>query len=412
MALGAAVLGWLWMMGAPSRLDPTLGLITPDVLSVRPIRVLLESRAEGVRVHSGVEVEVRDGAGTVLEIIPAGTPRVLTRGGAAGAAAAQAAVFLEEAVTLTPLNFGTMDVETLRDGSWSEALEYPGELALTPQEGGGFSIINRVDVERYVACVTSLEAWPTFATEALRGQAIVARTYALDQMLRRGSAGWDVSASAGSQVYRGVQRREIGRRASAATGYTAGVVCVWDNGSGPRLFPTYYSAACGGRTQSGSVFGAGDDIPPLKGGVACDYCRIAPGEAYRWGPVKLPLNTVWERLAARYPILHQVWPATNVEVVERADTGHVRRVRITAGHGAAHELGGENFRLALGAGLIRSTHFSVRVEQQDVHFEDGRGYGHGIGLCQWGMQGQALAGKAAESILRFYYPGSGIARVY
>ena len=72
----------------------------------------------------------------------------------------------------------------------------------------------------------------------------------------------------------------------------------------------------------------------------------------------------------------------------------------------------ERFRLAVGSMVVKSTDFGVRVIDGQVVFEHGRGFGHGLGLCQWGMQGQALAGKRAGEIVRFYYPGSRLTRVY
>lgn len=407
-----AALGWAWLIGAQAQPDPTLSLITPEELSVRPIRVLLNSRAQGIQVRSETPLEVRGPDGAVQERIAVNDWRTLVGSAAAATLSPQSAVVVNDVITVSPEQHGTMEVAFLRDGEWSEALEYPGELRLAAVDDGSFSVVNHVDLERYVACVTALEVWPTFATEALRGQAIVARTFALDQMMRRGHLNHDVSSTQGSQVYKGVQRRDIGRRAAAATRYTAGLVCTWNDGKGERIIPTYYSAACGGMTQSASIFSPADDIAPLAGGVPCDYCRIAPGDSYRWGPVNLPIGTVWERLSVRFPAMHQVWPLANVEVVDRAATGHVRRLRMTSASGATYEVAGENFRLALGATTIKSVHFDLRVVDKQVYFEGGRGYGHALGLCQWGMQGQALAGKSAADILRYYYHDARVLRAY
>jgi len=410
--LGLAAAGWTWLIGAQSHPDPTLGLIRPRELSVRPIRVLLASRVLGVQVRGNESWRICGSEGAVLEIVPANEWRMFVSASAAADLPADSAIVLADDVHLIPSSQGTLELAFLRGGAWDDPLEYPGETHLQPANVEGLSVINHVDMERYVACVTALESWPTFVTEALRGQAIVARSFALNQMIRRGGQSWDVGSSQGSQVYRGVQRTEIGRRAAAATRYTAGLVCAWNDGAGERIIPTYYSAACGGVTQNAAIFGPADDIAPLSGRVECDYCRIAPGESYRWGPVNLPLGTVWQRLAARFPIMHQVWPLTDVKVIERAATGHVTRLRVTSASGVTHELPGENFRLAVGGGTIKSVQFDVRVAEGQVIFENGRGYGHGLGLCQWGMQGQALVGKSASDILRHYYPGAHIVRAY
>jgi len=88
------------------------------------------------------------------------------------------------------------------------------------------------------------------------------------------------------------------------------------------------------------------------------------------------------------------------------------RLRIVGLGGAHHDMSAEQFRLAIGANLIRSTDCRIRVEGAEVVFEEGRGFGHGLGLCQWGAQGQALQGKSAAEILRYYYPGSKLTRAF
>lgn len=411
-ALGIAALGWTWLLKVQVPPDPTMEMIELSAPVVRPIRILLGSRIQCVQIRSKALMHVRDADAQVLKSIPGGEWQTFSSPAASSQVPPESVLVVSETTTLAPTDHAAVEVLLMRDGEWDEPLEFPGTIVLSPGDDGALNVINHVDLEPYVACVAAVEAWPTFATEALRGQAIIARTFALSQMLRRNGQLWDVGSSQGSQVYRGVQRREIGRRAAAAASYTAGLVCVWNDGSGERLIPTYYSAACGGTSQSAAIFGPADNIAPLSGGVWCDYCRIAPGNAYRWGPVSLPLGTVWEKLSARFPEMHQVWPLAGVEVVDRAATGHARRVRLISASGAMHEMGGENFRLALGGATVKSTNMEVRVLEGNVVFENGRGYGHGLGLCQWGMQGQALAGKSAGDILRYYYPGTQVVRAY
>jgi stage II sporulation protein D len=72
----------------------------------------------------------------------------------------------------------------------------------------------------------------------------------------------------------------------------------------------------------------------------------------------------------------------------------------------------ERFRLIVDPNRILSTDFQLSVRNGIATFDHGKGFGHGLGLCQWGMQGQALAGRPAGEILRYYYPGATITRVY
>ena len=165
-------------------------------------------------------------------------------------------------------------------------------------------------------------------------------------------------------------------------------------------------------SQSAAIFGKGDEVPPLQGGVTCDYCKIAPDETYRWGCVRLSCDDVVSRLVSRYPKLVSLGGIRAIDAIERTPAGRPVRLRITGSNGTTHDILAERFRLAMGSREVRSTDCDVRVAKDEVIFENGRGFGHGLGLCQWGAQGQALAGKQAGEILRYYYPGSRLTRVY
>jgi stage II sporulation protein D len=307
---------------------------------------------------------------------------------------------------------GALTVSFNRNGAWSAGRTYPGALRFTAVEPRHLDVVNQVDVERYVACVVANEVWPSFETEAYRAQAVAARTFVLFQMIRRNHAGYDVVATQSSQVYRGLRTDQAGQRAADAARQTQGVVLTWRDGGRDRLFCTYYSAACGGMSQSAAIFGPDNDVPPLAGGVPCDYCKIAPKGTYRWGPVRLTKAEVSRRLVAAYPELRSLGRIQDVAVMERSETNRPTRLRLTGSSGETYEMLGERFRLALGGTEIRSTDCSIRVTGRHIIFEHGRGFGHGLGLCQWGAQGQALLGKRAGEILRYYYPGSRLTRVY
>lgn len=317
-------------------------------------------------------------------------------------------------VVLRPEPPGLTTLSIRREDDWSAEHHYPGTLRLLVRDDGRLNVINVVDIERYVGCVVANEVWPSFDKEAYRAQAIAARTFILFHMKRRSRAAFDVSATQRSQVYRGVGTDGASRRAAEAVNETSGIVLTWREGDEDRLFCTYYSAACGGMSQSAAIFGPDNDIAPLSGGVRCDYCKIAPGQTYRWGPVRIDKEEIRSRLVSAYPELVSLGRIRSVEVLERtAEPGRrPLRIRITGRDGESHDMLAERFRLAIDGSEIRSTDFSLRVTRREVIFENGQGFGHGLGLCQWGMQGQALKGKQAGEILRYYYPGARLTRVY
>lgn len=297
-------------------------------------------------------------------------------------------------------------------GQWSPESAYPGSFRITVNSENEIDVQNLVDVEDYVTCVTAAEVWPTFHDVAFQTQAIVARTYVLYQMERRRSAAYDIRSSDGAQVYRGFRGDRTGERAAKATKETRGLVCSWHRGDRDVLFSTYYSAVCGGMSQSAAIFSKKDDIPPLGGGVACDYCKLAPKESYRWGPVKISRRDALGRLTARYPALSSLGVISGITVLEQTSDNRPVRLSILGSSGSKHEMLAEHFRLAMGSNEIRSTHFKIRVGDRHVVISDGRGFGHGLGLCQWGMQGQALAGRSVSEILGYYFPTSKLTRVY
>ena len=378
---------------------------------VRDVRVLIADDVEGFRLRTDGPLRVlRDRAGTGIQL-PAGKWIDVRRDETGGIRVGDDATSALR-VTLSGEPAGVVWVAFDRAGESSTEVSYPGTLHVGGGDNGGIDVINEVDIERYVACVVANEVWPNFDTEAFRVQAIVVRTFALYQMNRRTTATFDVSATQGSQVYRGLRTDATGRRAQEAAEYTRGVVCTWSDRGEERLFCTYYSAACGGISQPAAPFGAEGDIVPLAGGVKCDFCRIAPGDAYRWGPARLSLDDVLTRLVARYPDWQSLERITSISVIERTPSGRPVSLRVTGSNGRPQDILAERFRLAVGPNLMRSTDCKIRVSAGEAIIENGKGFGHGLGLCQWGAQGQAAAGKEAGEILRFYYPGTKLTRVY
>ena len=316
-------------------------------------------------------------------------------------------------VTIRPVDdSGAIRLSEFKSTGWSLPREYPGEISISIRDDGSLEAINRVGVERYVACVVAEETLPGFEEEALRAQAIAARTYVLDQAMRRRRVRYDVSATEASQVYRGLRSDKAAVRAAAAAHYSRGIVCTALHGDEPRLFTAYYHAVCGGVTQSADIFGDIDPQGPLRGGVRCDHCEIAPSETYRWGPVTLHQSEVLRRLVARYPKYASLRTIRKIVIAEEAAGGRARTIRIVGSAGKLEELLAERFRLAIGSRVVPSAHCDIRMEGATVIFENGRGFGHGLGMCQWGAQGQAIKGKTAAEILRFYYPGTSLTRAY
>ena len=290
---------------------------------------------------------------------------------------------------------------------------FPGSIRLIRKAEGGGIVVNRVDIETYLVGVVSAELPANFQPETFRAQAIACRTYAwyARQTLGR-KREWDVTATEKSQVYRGLDR--VLPRAVEAVNDTTGIVCTWPSPQGEKIFCTYFSSRCGGTTTAAPSSAKEPLIPPLAGGVACEYCRGL--DAYRWPqePVLL-MSTIGGQLAERFSRFSALGRLSDIKVAEQTADGRVLRLTLIDEQGRSAEVDGETFRLTVDptGRLIQSSYFSIATQPADrVVFTNGRGFGHGIGMCQYGAEYLASQGWDAAAILQHYYPTSHLTRAY
>jgi stage II sporulation protein D len=295
--------------------------------------------------------------------------------------------------------------------------EYRGKLKLIiTSDGNSVDAINIVPLEPYLAGVIGAEMPDYWEPEALKAQAIVARTYCLYNKQRFGSRRrWDVKKTQANQVYRGVGVESS--QVWDAVNRTAGQVltCRHPNGT-EDTFPAYYSSICGGHTEnSQNVFG--DSYGPLTG-VTCPYCKdVAKLSLFFWPTVQFDKTTVTTRLHRKYPKLKDLGEITKIIPVERSDYGgisRITRVRLVGSTGKSDFLRGEDLRLTIDPTgcKIKSTVCQIIKWGQNWAFVAGRGWGHGVGMCQYGAQGMARQGKTAVEILCHYYPRAKIVSIY
>lgn len=378
------------------------------------IRVLLARDETAVKVEIDGAFNVLDGRGQTVGSFDQPLPPSRIRGGVAP----HRGPFVEvgnaivggPVVELAPARSGALRVR------WTEGRlrRYRGSLRLVLRDDGGVDVINVVDIESYLKGVLRGELPGSFHREAFRAQAIAARTYAL---YHRETAGrrrtWDVVATQGSQVYLGTDGERRGSKASEAVDSTRGEVLTWDHDGRQELVCTFYCAVCGGRTRDVRHVSFLNGIPPLSGNVVCPYCRQAPKDQYRWGPVTISKARIAEALKSRYDRFRAIGDVSGVEVAEADDHGRPIVLRITDDAGRSARIRSENFRLAIDStGMkIKSDDFELVDRPGEIELKNGRGWGHGAGLCQWGSEGMARAGKRAEEILATYYPHSQLRKI-
>lgn len=272
---------------------------------------------------------------------------------------------------------------------------FRGEIRVF-KNAGKVTVVNAVDLEEYLYGVIRNEVSTWWPMESLKAQAIAARTYALNQMKESKGKDYDVQADVSSQVYGGIFSEKW--RTNRAVDQTRGEVLTY-NGA---IFPTFFHATCGGSTfDAANLWNI--DLPPLKG-VKCGWCGKSPHYYWeRWTPV----SEAEKKLeAAGYP----VGDILGFDVIRRDPSGRILELRVKGSRGDSVLLA-KDFRRIIGGDIVRSTNFKVTVVGEYAAFE-GLGWGHGVGFCQWGAYYMSRAGKKADEILYFYYPGTKIMKDY
>lgn len=292
---------------------------------------------------------------------------------------------------------------------------YRGNLKLIARsDGRSFDVINMLPVEAYLAGVVGGEMPSYWEPEALKAQAIASRTYGLFIKRSFGTGRkWDVRKTQANQVYGGVSAESA--TVWAAVNETAGLVLTCKGADGQEgIFPTYFSSTCGGHTQSSKdVFG---DSYSVLGGVECPYCQnVAKMSFYFWPMAEFGTDEVSEKLIKRYPKLEGLKEIEAIEpfkISEYGNFGRITSARLIGREGKSGYLRGEDLRLTVDPSgtKIRSAACRILKVGDKFRFYAGRGYGHGVGMCQCGTEGMARRGKRADQILSYYYPGSKIMR--
>ena len=175
----------------------------------------------------------------------------------------------------------------------------------------------------------------------------------------------------------------------------------------------FYSSCCGGTTQNVTNIKRNfPSVPPLAGGVRCDCYKTAKGKTYTWPATSVSKSEVTSKLVARYPKLRALGRIEHIQVVERTAAGRPKILELLGAGGQASRMLAEDLRLAVGSRVIRSTNCDIRSERERFVFANGRGFGHGMGMCQWGAEAMARAGHPAADILKHYYPALNLTRAY
>ena len=274
---------------------------------------------------------------------------------------------------------------------------YRGDIAIFKDVDDKLLVVNILDLEYYIKGVLYHEISHQWPIEAIKAQAVAARTYAVYQKEAMKSKNYDLMADMSSQVYGGYGSEK--RKTNRAVNFTYGEILRYKD----KVFSAYFHATCGGVTENASELWK-IDIEPLKGERLCSFCLNSPH--YYW-KATMDLKTIQKKLGGFYKAKGDL---KNIVVAERTSTGRVRTLGLEDEKGESFNISAKDFRSLLGPDFIRSTNFSMILDQDRVIFS-GKGWGHGVGLCQWGAYGMSRQGYNYKQILEFYYPGAEIIKI-
>ncbi len=264
----------------------------------------------------------------------------------------------------------------------------------------------QMDLEEYLVGVVAGEMKPGWALNAYAAQAIIARTFTMEFLSRGGTRklhGTDISTDeTEAQAYNAASITPMIRK---AVEMTKGQVLTYKE----KYIKGWYSASCGGHTtyaKEGLAYPGKE--PPYITPVKCPEEKVIPKEELFWDSTLTSANAA----NALKGMGKQIGNLQKIEVVKRSkSTYRATEVRVTGDQGSVMMEGG-NFRLAFGPEKVRSIWLLDIENKPNAVKLSGRGFGHGVGLCQWGAYALAKQGRSPKEIVKHYYPKAHLSKIW
>jgi stage II sporulation protein D len=361
-------------------------LILAMPATAQDVRVGLSQGASEVIVGSSTPTSLIDGNGRVLGQLPA------LQGFAATTATGGVSVAGKKAwqIVLKPKENGFI----YAGGRW-----YRGEVDLV-RESSGITVINRLNIEDYLASVIGKEMYNTWPQEALKAQAVASRSYAVFKLQRPKSKLFDVLDTTTSQVYVGLEGET--NSTQEAVKATAGQVLMYQG----KVIEAVFHSSSGGHTENSE--NVWQNVVPYLRGVE-DFDQSSP--SYQW-----TLNLTAAQLRQRIPGVGDI---LSMMPVKSSSTGRILMLKVQGTRGD-RLIKGTEVRKALG---LKSTLFTAKPEfgliagksgtaKPTSFLISGRGYGHGLGMSQWGAYSLATQNKTYKEILMHYFQGITLKSIY
>lgn len=329
------------------------------------LRVAIKKNVQNIKVGSSTSAVVKDAEGRKIgQLKPMAALGVEVDG---------------NQLILDRLKAGELTIEPSGDGYvWIGDRWYRGKTRLVRQ-GDNITAINQVDLEQYLYSVVGAEAVASWPIEALKAQAVAARSYALYKRKTESNNLYDVDTTIGTQVYQGLDTEYL--TTHKAVNSTAGQIMTYNN----RVILAAFHSSSGGHTENVEDIWV-SPLPYLR--AVIDYDQRSP--VFQWEK-SISLSQIQELIEGLGRVK---------EMIPEETTPHGRVVTMkVVGDRGAVKVSGKKLRKVLD---LRSTLFRVAVNGTTLEVS-GRGFGHGLGLSQWGAYHLAKQGVNYNQILAHYY---------
>jgi len=298
----------------------------------------------------------------------------------------------------------------------ASAVQYRGTLHLLPQTSDNFLVVNHVDMESYVSGVVPKELYASWQYETYRALGVAARTFAYyhRQQPAAQNRAYDVGDGESSQVYGGYTAERSVAHARSAVDSTRGKVLTYKG----QVIMSQYSSCCGGRVNPALVLrGDAPSDGPFAGGQECRDCQSSP--RFNWAPATVNKSQLLAALRARYSAANSLSGISDIRAKTKTPWGRAIMIEVV-GPGGSITVRMDDLRLAWNMynggpskpNYLFSANCQWQVGEQTITFHNGHGFGHGVGLCQFGAEGKAKRGWKGEQILGAYYPGANLTTLW
>lgn len=277
-----------------------------------------------------------------------------------------------------------------------ENKRYRGIIILRLNSRKRITVINEIGLEEYICGIMTKEVSPDWPIESLKAQAIVARTFALKSLSKHSKDGFNLCSKTHCQVYGGVDSED--ERSNKAVYDTAGEVLMYDG----QIISSFYHSSCGGCTEDvKNVWNSPQGKnPEFLTGVKCGFCE--EDRWYNWNAA-LSFKMLYSNISnAGY----RIGEIKRIKTVGNTSSDRVIDILIEHTKGKLW-LTSHKFRMIINPNTVRSTNFKIKVKNKTAYLT-GHGWGHGVGMCQWGARGMAFKGRNYKEILKYYYKGTKI----